>query len=256
MKKTMTIEESLIKIKYMMEYNYGSPNVINEQNTEVDTEVDTETSGIPDYTPNDNNIGHATRVLKRNFARIDKWIKWGNVKKMPDGTPAIDALKAKYKELTGTDLPNVTSSSGTAGTGTQKGGKTGGYTPVDGTTTPYRQGTMGTGIGQLQQAFGFTGADLDNKWGPNTQKKISELVPEYSNGFTNSNLPNILQKITTTSTPVNKAATTAPVTGQTPPTSLGQAPSTTQLAGEMGKTQQADQQRRTAAATKNAQPYA
>lgn len=70
---------------------------------------------------------------------------------------------------------------------------TGGYNPVMGTIEePFRYGTSGRGIAQVQQALGVA---QDGKWGPKTDSKIKELASEYANGFTNEDLGNVIQKI-------------------------------------------------------------
>jgi hypothetical protein len=57
---------------------------------------------------------------------------------------------------------------------------------------PYINGTKGSGIGQVQQNMGLK---VDGIWGPKTDAKIKELVPEYANGFTNQDLSTIIGKI-------------------------------------------------------------
>jgi len=76
------------------------------------------------------------------------------------------------------------------------GGKTAAqYRFVNGTIKdPYKNGTKGSGIAQVQQNLGLT---QDGKWGPVTDAKIRELVPEYTNGFTNQDLSTIIGKIHT-----------------------------------------------------------
>jgi hypothetical protein len=73
---------------------------------------------------------------------------------------------------------------------------TGGYRFVKGTNDdPYKYGTLGSGIAQVQQNLGFTGKDIDGKWGPKTQAKMTELAPEYIDGYTNDNLAKVIQSI-------------------------------------------------------------
>jgi len=57
---------------------------------------------------------------------------------------------------------------------------------------PYRYGTRGSGIAQVQQNLGLK---QDGKWGPKTDVKIKELAPEFANGFTNQNLSQVIQKV-------------------------------------------------------------
>lgn len=76
-----------------------------------------------------------------------------------------------------------------------------GYKFVAGTTDdPYKYGTLGSGIAQLQQNLGLV---QDGKWGPKTNAKIKELAPQYINGFTNADLLKVIQSIRSKTTPEN-----------------------------------------------------
>jgi hypothetical protein len=100
----------------------------------------------------------------------------------------IDLLQGKEEPATSTD--QTTSPDVKPG---GSGGNTGGYKFVKGTSDdPYRYGTLGSGIGSIQQTLGLA---ADGKWGPKTDAKIKELAPEYAKGFTNGDLVKVAQAI-------------------------------------------------------------
>jgi len=100
----------------------------------------------------------------------------------------IDLLQGKEEPATSTD--QTTSPDVKPG---GSGGNTGGYKFVIGTSDdPYRYGTLGSGIGSIQQTLGLA---ADGKWGPKTDAKIKELAPEYAKGFTNGDLVKVAQAI-------------------------------------------------------------
>lgn len=79
-----------------------------------------------------------------------------------------------------------------AGAGTGAGAASGGYSPVAGTNEqPYKLGTSGAGIFKVQECLGFTGAEVDGKFGPKTQSKMMELAKQYVNGFTDADVQDI-----------------------------------------------------------------
>ena len=88
---------------------------------------------------------------------------------------------------------------------------------------PYKYGTKGSGIAQVQQNLGLV---QDGKWGPKTDAKIKELAPEFSNGFTNQNLSQVIQKVRGQ---VNPTAANTSNVKFTPPRNPAQ--NTAQLAG-------------------------
>jgi hypothetical protein len=88
---------------------------------------------------------------------------------------------------------------------------------------PFRYGTKGSGIAQVQQNLGLV---QDGKWGPKTDAKIKELAPEFSNGFTNQNLSQVIQKVRGQ---VNPTAANTSNVKFTPPRNPAQ--NTAQLAG-------------------------
>jgi hypothetical protein len=76
---------------------------------------------------------------------------------------------------------------------------TGGYKFVKGTADdPYKYGTLGSGIAQVQQNLGVV---QDGKWGPKTDAKMKELAPEYTDGYTNEDILKVIQKIRSTNNP-------------------------------------------------------
>ena len=88
---------------------------------------------------------------------------------------------------------------------------------------PYKYGTKGSGIAQVQQNLGLV---QDGKWGPKTDAKIKELAPEFANGFTNQNLSQVIQKVRGQ---VNPTAANTSNVKFTPPRNPAQ--NTAQLAG-------------------------
>ena len=86
---------------------------------------------------------------------------------------------------------------------------TGGYKFVTGTSDdPFKYGTLGSGIGQVQQALGVS---QDGKWGPKTQAKMQELAPEYINGYTNEDLLKVIQTIRSKNITPDKSRITYPI---------------------------------------------
>jgi hypothetical protein len=87
-----------------------------------------------------------------------------------------------------------------------------GYKFTKGTSDdPYKYGTLGSGIAQIQQTMGLV---QDGKWGPKTQAKMAELAPQYVNGFTNDDLFKVVQAVRTKTNP--ETATTATAAIQPP----------------------------------------
>ncbi len=83
---------------------------------------------------------------------------------------------------------------------------TSGYKFVKGTSDdPYKYGTLGSGIAQVQQNLGVV---QDGKWGPKTNAKMKELAPDYINGYTNDNLLKVIQTIRTTKNPAPQKLST------------------------------------------------
>ena len=244
MKKTdQTINESIEKIKFIM--GYDSLKTLTEQSPSLIPGME---SAIGN-TPPDVNIYYIrrlSRILKRKYDRIDRIMKEVDGK-TTDGDPSINVLKSEYKNLTQKDLPITNSTSQMSkgstggytpvdGTSQMSKGSTGGYTPVDGTTQPYKYGTMGSGIGQVQEKLGLT---VDNKWGPKTQAKLSEVFPQYSKQFTNNDIPNITQvnKTTSPETSIDKTSTATPTITSVQRPTLSQPINTSQLNGQSRKTQ-------------------
>lgn len=83
----------------------------------------------------------------------------------------------------------------------------GGYKFVKGTDDdPYIYGTLGSGIAEVQKNLGFTGTEVDGKWGPKTQAKMQELAPEFVKGYSNSNLMDVIKVIRDKARPENVSA--------------------------------------------------
>jgi hypothetical protein len=159
------------------------------------------------YDPNKiSNINGYVRKLHRNVQRVEGVFKELEGKTYND-QDAITAVKNAYKEKYGVDLPSSVTNSGsttqpTDGSSSNSTANTGGYTAVSGSEEqPYKYGTMGDGIGKVQQNVGLV---QDNKWGPKTHAKISELAPQYVNGFTDNDTLKVIQAI--------RAKTTRPAT--------------------------------------------
>lgn len=105
----------------------------------------------------------------------------------------IDLLQGKTEEEPTTGADQTPSPDVKPGAGGSTGGSSGGYKFVKGTSDdPYRYGTLGSGIGSIQQTLGLA---ADGKWGPKTDAKIKELAPEYAKGFTNDDLVKVAQAI-------------------------------------------------------------
>jgi hypothetical protein len=97
--------------------------------------------------------------------------------------PVRNLVKKFAKKLAAENPPDTT-------TGT--GSSSGGYRPAQGTNEDqYVIGTSGAGIFKVQECLGFTGADLDGKFGPITQGKLMELARQYVNGFTDADIDTI-----------------------------------------------------------------
>lgn len=232
MKKTsQTLDESKNKIKFMM--SYDSKKTLTEQ-APLQPSATTAPGMNKPYNPNEITvpglINSYARRLKRNYARIDAIMKEIQGKTY-QGKPAIDGVKASYKSIYKKDLPGmpVATTATTAQTATQTpvGAKDAeGYKLVAGTPQdPYIYGTTGSGIMTVQQNLGFTGTDLDGKWGPNTQKALAAKAPDIKQ-FTNDDLSSVVQKIRGGS-PIAKANTSSisrPTVAPTQPTA--------QLAGQ------------------------
>lgn len=83
---------------------------------------------------------------------------------------------------------------------------TSGYKFVKGTSDdPYKYGTLGSGIAQVQQNLGVA---QDGKWGPKTNAKMKELAPDYIDGYTNDDLLKVIQTIRTTKNPAPQKLST------------------------------------------------
>jgi hypothetical protein len=224
MKKTeKTIQESLEQIKLNMNYELGKS--LNEQ---VFSENPSWTGGGP-LSPTAQNMTAApaagsqemgdallnqfVRRLNRNYSRIEGIMNSLNSYTY-QGKPALAGIQAAYKTKYGKNLPNQTTAGGptaptpaapvagathgAVGTKDAEGYKIVAGTPQD----PYLYGTSGSGIKTVQQNLGFTGAALDGKWGPNTQKALVAKVPDVKQ-FTNEDLTTVLQKIRNNPAPSN-----------------------------------------------------
>jgi hypothetical protein len=229
--KSQTLEESKQRIQSLM--NYNSQELINEED-------------LPDSINEQAQDEIWDSWINSRARKVNRWMEDinGVMKVLQNrtykGGSALEAFKKRYKEKYGQDLPNNISLSGQPSTQPQAGTpqptqptqsvgqKTAdGYKVVAGTPEdPYVYGTSGSGIKSIQQNLGFTGTDLDGKWGPNTQKALAAKVPDVKQ-FTNNELSNILQKIRG-SQPISKVA------GVTQP-SMTQTPNNTQLAGAANK---------------------
>jgi hypothetical protein len=235
----LTIEESLEKIKFMM--NYNSSKTLTEQVPE-----NTSFAGGQSLSPtaesykevNDGYINSIVRKLKRNYDRIDELMKELNSHTY-QGRPALEKVQDIYKANYGEDLPGQVDST-LAGTPPE---------PIDITKpeplkgplnnpvkqwpfakgtedSKYKYGTQGSGIAQVQQALGLT---QDGIWGPKTDAKIKELAPEFANGFTNENMMQVIQKVRGQFNP------TANTSNLKPPTNLMPSQNTSQLSGNTTK---------------------
>lgn len=79
-------------------------------------------------------------------------------------------------------------------TQTGSAGGSGGYKFVMGTSNdPFKYGTMGSGIGAIQEILGLP--IIDGKWGPNTDREMKKYAPEYAKGFTHADMPNVAKTI-------------------------------------------------------------
>ena len=58
---------------------------------------------------------------------------------------------------------------------------------------PFKYGTMGSGIGAIQEILGLP--IIDGKWGPNTDREMKKYAPEYAKGFTHVDMPNVAKTI-------------------------------------------------------------
>ena len=202
-KDKQTIEESLYKIKFMM--NYDSSRTLTEQFKE-----NTSFAGGEPISPTVQNMAGTPAVevtdgqIKQGADRLNNYYQsyiqalnsWKG--RTYQGGDAMIALQNEYKKQFGTELPFNTSIVDIDRPQPLKG-------PVDvpkpakqwpfskGTEEDkYRYGTQGSGIAQVQQNMGLV---QDGIWGPKTQAKMQELAPEYVNGFTNQNLPQVIQTV-------------------------------------------------------------
>lgn len=194
--------------------NYDSSKTLTEQQlgaTEPDQQIHPPVWDNPSelYEPFINQI---VRKLKRNYDSIDA-LKSQLQGKTYKGDPAIDAVKTAYKASTGKDLPSESEQFATIQRPDPIKGPV--DVPVDtpketkqwpfskGTDEdPYKYGTQGSGIAQVQQNLGLV---QDGIWGPKTDAKIKELAPEFANGFTNQNLAQVIQKVRGYTEPVASA---------------------------------------------------
>jgi len=71
------------------------------------------------------------------------------------------------------------------------GGKTGWFQPCQGGVN--KVGCKSNSIGQVQQMLG--GLKIDNMFGPKTQEKLAQVAPEFSQQFTDADVPAIQAKL-------------------------------------------------------------
>lgn len=105
--------------------------------------------------------------------------------------------------------------------------KASGYKFVKGTSDdPYKYGTLGSGIAQVQQNLGVV---QDGKWGPKTDAKMKELAPEYTGGYTNDDLVKIIQAIRLKKNPALQKSTAPTAPTLAPKTPMKLAPMAQQI---------------------------
>jgi hypothetical protein len=229
-KPKQTIEESLKKIKFMM--NYDSSQTLTEQSDTATSRWDPNQKRWVSTVPSEvseNFINGIVDSLYKYYSKAEAIVN-GMSAYTNNGKPGLEAVKEAYrikygKELPGSVMPteDITKPDpikGPVDTPTQ----TKQWPFAKGTEdSPFKYGTQGSGIAQVQQALGLT---QDGKWGPVTDGKIKELAPEFANGFTNDSIMQVIQKVRGQ---VNPTAITPPNLKQT--TNLAPAQNTAQLAG-------------------------
>jgi hypothetical protein len=229
-KSKQTINESLDKIKFMM--NYDSSRTLLENEDLLDEQyaamggMGATTMGSINNTDVYNLNGYV-RKLHRNVQRVEGVFKELEGKKFKGGD-AITALKTAYKEKYGVDLPSTVtggvSQSGQPGQPGQAGAQQQTFRPAQGTPEdPYVVGTTGEGVGKVQQYLG--GLKVDNMFGPKTKAKLAEKVPQFAEKFTNNDLMTIYKTLYPQA-PIEKIAAKPAMPN------LGAQVNSTQLAGQ------------------------
>lgn len=132
--------------------------------------------------------------VHRNMKHLDK-IYSELEGKTYQGQPAIDGLRSKYKQVYGEDLsmPGISTpgvEGGVGGVG-QDTAQVAQYQPCQGGVN--KVGCKSGSIGQVQQMLG--GLKVDNMFGPKTQQKLAQVAPEFSQQFTDADVPAIQAKL-------------------------------------------------------------
>lgn len=177
---------------------------------------------------NQDNTVPLMKQLDRDFDQTREWMRiYRPVRNLVLRFKQQAEELGKEKQAEQGQEPDATA----GGAAATAGGAAAGYKFVKGTSDdPYKYGSLGSGIAQVQQALGVV---QDGKWGPKTQVKMQELAPEYLEGYTNENLMKVIQQIRSkTTSPIAKAEVPSlvrdPSTGSP---SLAQKTDTTRLAG-------------------------
>jgi len=141
-----------------------------------------------------NNVRSERKAINRKVNDIENiYDKLKN--RTVNGEPALDVLRAKYKEVYGEDLPKLSGEPETAPTAQAKPAYVPKFPPCTGGVN--KLGCKSNAVAQVQALVG--GLDdkikIDGMFGPRTKAAIEKVAPEYADQFTDADVAKIKQKV-------------------------------------------------------------